>query len=150
MKNAPWQEFYDDLSGERLNSEMVIEARKEEMIEVNKHNVYKKAPLTKCYDATGKAPIGTRWVDVNKGDSAHPEYRSRLVAQEINTDTREYLFAAPPPPLGIRYWLKGETPPFGLECIGLICIGLDCVGLDLHCIGLECIGLDCIGLDCIA
>merc|ERR1712163_70814 len=49
------------------------------------------------YDKTGKAPIGTRWVDVNKGDSVHPEYRSRLVAQEINTGKREDLFAATPP-----------------------------------------------------
>ena len=29
-----WQEFYDDLSGERLNGQMVKEARKEEMEEV--------------------------------------------------------------------------------------------------------------------
>ena len=36
-------------------------------------------------------------MDINKGDEVHPEYRSRLVAQEINTDTREYLFAATPP-----------------------------------------------------
>ena len=29
-----------------------------------------------------KAPIGIRWVDINKGDHVHPEYRSRIVAQE--------------------------------------------------------------------
>ena len=57
MKNVPWQEFYDDLSGERLNSEMVIQARKKEIVEVSKHNVYKKAPLAKCYDETGKRPL---------------------------------------------------------------------------------------------
>ena len=42
-------------------------------------------------------PIGTRWVDINKGDTVHPEFRSRLVAQEIKLDKREDLFAATPP-----------------------------------------------------
>ena len=46
---------------------------------------------------TGKEPIGCRWLDVNKGDSGEPEYRSRLVAQEIKRDDRDGLFAATPP-----------------------------------------------------
>merc|ERR1712240_1000759 len=50
-----------------------------------------------CWNATGAPPIGTRWVDVNKGDDGNPEYRSRLVAREINTSKREDLFAATPP-----------------------------------------------------
>ena len=60
MRNAPWQDYYNDLSSERLNSEMVEEARRKEIADVNKHKVYKKVPITKCYDAVGKAPIGTR------------------------------------------------------------------------------------------
>ena len=48
-------------------------------------------------DKHGKDPIGTRWIDVNKGDDDNPEYRSRLVAQEIKRDNREDLFAATPP-----------------------------------------------------
>ena len=28
IKNAPWQDYYDDMSGERLNNEMVEEAIK--------------------------------------------------------------------------------------------------------------------------
>ena len=67
------------------------------MAEVRKHRVYEKVDLDKCYQSTGKGPIGVRWVDTNKGDSVHPEYRSRLVAQEINTYKREDLFAATPP-----------------------------------------------------
>ena len=31
----------------------------------------------------GKAPIGTRWVIVNKGDDNNPECRARLVAKEL-------------------------------------------------------------------
>ena len=56
-----------------------------------------KVPVDECYEKTGKAPIGARWVGVNKGDIVHPEYRSRLVAQEINKGKREDLFAATPP-----------------------------------------------------
>ena len=36
------------------------------MAEVKTHRVYEKVGMNECYDRTGKAPIGTRWVDVNK------------------------------------------------------------------------------------
>ena len=32
---------------------------------------------------TGKALITVQWVDVNKGDNANPNIRSRLVARQI-------------------------------------------------------------------
>ena len=32
------------------------------------------------------------WVDINKGDKANPEYRSRLVAKGIKTNKRDDLF----------------------------------------------------------
>ena len=67
------------------------------MREINKHNVYVKVPIEECWANTGKGPIGTGWVDVNEGDDVNPEYRSRLVAQEIRRDNREDLFAATPP-----------------------------------------------------
>ena len=67
------------------------------MGEVKKHGVYKKVPIQECWDTTGKKPIGVRWVDVNKGDKVNPDYRSRLVAKEINRKKREDLFAATPP-----------------------------------------------------
>ena len=67
------------------------------MKEIFKHNVYEKVDTQECWDNTGKEPIGTRWVDVNKGDDVNPECRSRIVAQEIKMDKRENLFAATPP-----------------------------------------------------
>ena len=91
------QLFYDDLSGEALDGQLVKLARAEEMTEFDKHTVYTKVPLKECWDVTGKAPIGVRWVDVNKGDKVHPEIRSRLVAKEINRHRRDDLFAATPP-----------------------------------------------------
>ena len=95
--NIDWEAYYDNLTGEQLNTTLVKEARQEEMQEVHKHKVYTKVPIEECIQATGNKPIGTRWVDVNKGDSVHQEYRSRLVAQEIKVGKREDLFAATPP-----------------------------------------------------
>ena len=97
VETEDWRQYWDNISGERLKPDLVTLARAEEMEEVRKHEVYVKVPLSECYDKTGAPPIGTRWVDVNKGDTIHPEYRSRLVAQEIKTDKREDLFAATPP-----------------------------------------------------
>ena len=54
------EDFYDNISGERLNSDMVKEARKEEMAEARKHKVYEKVDITECCEGKGKAPIGTR------------------------------------------------------------------------------------------
>ena len=64
--------FYDDMSGQELDPELVKCARSEEMVEVKKHKVYVKVPISQCWDRTGKRPIGTRCVDVNKGDEVHP------------------------------------------------------------------------------
>ena len=74
-------------------------ARSEEIEEVYRTNLYTKVPVQECYDVTGKAPISTRWVDINKGDDKDPECRSRIVAQEIKANDvyRDDLFAATPP-----------------------------------------------------
>ena len=71
-KGAPI--FWDDMSGEPLDPSLVKDAREEELKESRKHNVYTKVPTTECWQETGKAPIGVRWVDINKGDKAHQEY----------------------------------------------------------------------------
>jgi len=92
-----WEEFWDNISGKSLNPESVRKGRAEEMEEVRKHQVYIKVPIQECWDKTGKAPIKTRWVDVNKGDETNEEIRCRLVAMEINTGKREDLFSATPP-----------------------------------------------------
>ena len=85
------------MSGEELDGELVKQARLEEMEEVRKHDLYDIVDESECWRYTGADPIGTRWVDINKGDNVNPEYRSRLVAQEIKRDKREDLFAATPP-----------------------------------------------------
>ena len=55
---------------------------------------YEKVDIDECWQKKGKAPIRLRSLDINKGDAANKEFRSRLVAQEIKRDNREDLFAA--------------------------------------------------------
>lgn len=73
------------------------QARLEEMEEVRKRDLYEVVDESECWRSLGTEPIGTRWVDVNKGAHVNPEYRSRRVAQDIKREKREELFAATPP-----------------------------------------------------
>ena len=59
--------FYDNVSGKPLDPKLVRIARAEEIDGANKHNVWTKVSVNECWDQTGKGPIGTRWVDINKG-----------------------------------------------------------------------------------
>ena len=98
-KNASdrWDEFYDDISGLPLSSEGVRAARKEEMRIFGTFPVYTKVRINEAWSVTGKGPIGTRWLDINKGDEDSPELRSRLVGQEFNRSRDDLMFAATPP-----------------------------------------------------
>lgn len=58
-----------------------------------------------------KRPIQVRWIDVNKGDAKSPNYRSRLLAKEINTYKRMDLFAVTPP-------LEAMTMVLSMAAIG--------------------------------
>ena len=94
----PSVQAWDDMSGKELKAELVKEARAEEMTEFKKHQVYIKVPISQCLAETGAKPIGTRWVDINKGDDDRTDYRSRLVAQELRCNSWvDDLFAATPP-----------------------------------------------------
>ena len=103
FENDDWQRYRDDISGKELNGELVRAARAEEMAEFRKHGVYRKVPISECLRVTGKPPIGTRWIDINKGDEENPDYRSRLVAQELKRDKSLELFAATPPSRQFSY-----------------------------------------------
>ena len=93
-------EFWDDLTGLPLDGDMVRAARKLEMDFFRKKAVYTKVPRSQT---NGHKVIAVRWVDINKGDDKRPDYRSRLVAKEINTHKRLDLFAATPPLESLRY-----------------------------------------------
>ena len=77
------EEFIDDVSGLPLDPVLVRAARKEDIAVFKQHMVYSKVPVDEATSKTDNAPIGVRWIDINKGDKTNPEYRSRLVAKEI-------------------------------------------------------------------
>ena len=63
---------YDDRTGNSLDPIKVKEARMKDIDEVRKQKVYTKVPISQCIERTGKKLIGSRWVDINKGDDDHP------------------------------------------------------------------------------
>jgi len=91
--------FIDDVSGNVLNPKLVRQARADERAGVYHHKIFDKVPISECVKNTGKQPIGTRWVDINKGDTSNPDHRSRWVGREFKgrDNNRDDLFAATPP-----------------------------------------------------
>jgi hypothetical protein len=94
-------DFFDDVTGHDLDRDMATAARQLEMKFFKKMKVYEKLPRWMAARDRCKV-ITTRWLDINKGDRANPNYRSRLVGREIKTDTRLDLFAATPPLESLR------------------------------------------------
>ena len=90
------EEAWDDVSGAQLDPKVAKLARQEEIDYIHKMNLYTKVPVQECHQKAGKGTISVRWIDVNKGDIERPNYRSRLVAREINTHKRDDLFSATP------------------------------------------------------
>ena len=73
--------------------------------------------MDECHRARGKAPIGTRWIDMNKGDATKKNYRSRLVAKEYKVDVRPDLFAATPPTECLRLLLSKAAEDKGQKIL---------------------------------
>ena len=103
-KQLPWdmedEEIFDSRSGEILEQELVQRARKEELDFVEKFGVCEDATIEECFAETGRAPVGTKWVDVNKGTAENPNIRCRLVAKDFKPTgekDRADLFASVPP-----------------------------------------------------
>ena len=101
LEDDLWEEkFYNENSGKELPPEGVRNARMEEIEVIKSMGV--REPIDR---PTGEKVIGTRWVDINKGDSLHMKLRSRLVAQELkrkkgnNEDPAWTDFFAAMPPL---------------------------------------------------
>ena len=88
---------FDDVSGAPLDPEKVHAARMEEIEFIRGIGLYDKVPIEECWRNTGKGPITTKWIDINKGDGRKTKYRSRNVAREIARKKVDGLFAATPP-----------------------------------------------------
>ena len=64
---------WNDVSGGELDPLLTLKAREEEMEQFRKHEVYEKVREDVCWAVTGKGPIGSRWIDINKGDESNPD-----------------------------------------------------------------------------
>ena len=83
QSQANEKDIVDATTGQVLRRELVTAAKRVEMEYFQSKRVYDKVPRSEAFEKMGKAPITVKWVDVNKGDDAEPNYRSRLVAREI-------------------------------------------------------------------
>ena len=54
-----WRAYWDNLSGEKLDTELAKAARAEEIEGIKKMKVYEKVPISMCLRETRKRPIGT-------------------------------------------------------------------------------------------
>ena len=105
--------YWDDLTGEPLDPVLVQAGRKLEMEYCESYPVWIPVPIEECWEMTGKGPIGSKWVDINKGDKVNPDIRCRLVATEVRIHKREDLFAATPPLEAVKSWLRCWQLPRG-------------------------------------
>ena len=84
-------EAYDDQTGAELQPSKVAVARREEIEYFKTMGVYEKVSIDECWITTGRPPVAVRWVDINKGDEANPNYRSRFVAKEFLATSEDML-----------------------------------------------------------
>ena len=92
--------FFDDRTGKKLDSELVKLAEKEEMDFMEEMGVGEEADEQECWDRTGKAPVTTKFVRVNKATDEDPDVRARLCGRDFKVkgdDHRYDVFASMPP-----------------------------------------------------
>ena len=71
---AAGRQFWDENTGELLPPELVAASRSEELQFIDGWQVWDEVPISECLQRAGKKPIGTRWIDVNKGDHIRPRF----------------------------------------------------------------------------
>eukprot|EP00435_Cladocopium_sp_Y103_P064420 s364_g26.t1 len=115
LAGEDWSSFVDEVSGKALETSKVMAARAEELDYARRYDVWTLVPLRECWDQMQKPPIGCRWIDIDKGDLNNPNYRSRLVVQEVRTSGTEAIFAATPPLESIRFLLSLQRSKKGYK-----------------------------------
>lgn len=71
---------WDDVSGAQLDPKQVRNYRKTEMELFKSMKAYNRCKRS-CIEAEGGKLIDAKWIDIDKGDAAHPICRSRLVGR---------------------------------------------------------------------
>jgi hypothetical protein len=123
-----YEDHYDEKTGVKLDGAKVREARCEEIDFMKSILLYDVASEEECWKVTGKGPISTKWVDVNKGTEDEQEVRCRLVARDFKPKgekEREDLFAATPPLEAKKLLFRmaaGQVGATDKECVKLMFI----------------------------
>lgn len=103
---------WDEYAGTLLDGVKVNGSRGVETGFVDELEVWVFRPRAECWTETGRPPMGTRWIDHNKGDEEHGDIRPCLAVQEtlrissIARDKSAAVFAAISPLEAIRVLLS--------------------------------------------
>jgi len=92
--------YLDERTGLMLDEALTKQAETEEVEFMQKIRLYDVVSNSECWDKTGRPPISTKWVRVNKGTQEAPDIRCRLVARDFKPKgekDRSEIFAAMPP-----------------------------------------------------
>ena len=92
--------YLDERTGLKLDVRLTKRAEAEEVEFMQKICLYDVVSNSECWEKTGKPPISTKWVRVNKGTQEAPDIRCRLVARDFKPKgekDRSEIFAAMPP-----------------------------------------------------
>ena len=66
--SPPQGAVFDEYTGDLLPAGLVATAREEEVSVMEDWQVWEEVPISQSFKATGKKPLGGRWVDCNTGD----------------------------------------------------------------------------------
>ena len=80
-----------DVSGQPIRPELVRELQF-----FRDKRVIEKVPWSTARQTTERDPTPVMWVDTNKGADERPQYRSRMVAQQVRFKGSGAVFAAMP------------------------------------------------------
>jgi hypothetical protein len=95
-----YEQYFDERTGCELDPKLALKAKREEITFMKSLGLFDETDEVECWLRTGKAPISTRWVVINKGTAECPDIRCRLVARDFKPkgdNQRGDLFAAMPP-----------------------------------------------------
>ena len=88
--------FYDERTGEALETSEVYKGRDKELTKMESFNVKNDITYAEA-KAKGLRLVRSLWIDPAKELDGKPRVRSRLVAQEVNTYKREDVSMGTPP-----------------------------------------------------
>ena len=91
VEELDWTAYVDEVTGGALRRDLVEKARAEELAWVHQEQIYEKVPVHQCLERSGKRPMTTRWLDLNKGDEEHPSSRAHFMGRV----TREVYIEIP-------------------------------------------------------